>query len=69
MKNKLCNRDCNNCPVITHLNSRMLTHILNLIHDKFGDESYKIIQDNCPNMTACYDCRIDDFCHEEGCEL
>lgn len=66
---KLCDKKCNECPVTLHPNSRMLTHILNLLYDKVGAEVYKIIQDNCPNMTCCYDCRIDDFCHIKGCEL
>ena len=66
---KLCDEDCNHCPMISHPNSRMLTHILNQLHEKFGDEAYKIIQENCPNFTVCYDCRIDDFCHIEGCKL
>jgi hypothetical protein len=30
---------------------------------------YKIVQDECPNMTVCFDCRIDDFCHAKGCKL
>jgi len=66
---KLCDEDCNNCPLMRHPNSRMITKILNKAYDKFGDEFYKIVQDNCPSMTVCYDCRIDDFCHSEGCEL
>jgi len=47
----------------------MLTKILNELYDKFGDRVYDIVQDSCPNFTVCYDCRIDDFCHIEGCEL
>jgi len=65
----LCDQNCNECPVINHPNSRMLTKIFNDIYDKFGDESYQIIQKNCPNFTVCYDCRIDDFCNVEGCEI
>lgn len=66
---KYCNENCNECPIITHPNSRMLTHILNLLYEKFDAKAYKIIQDNCPNMTVCYDCRIDDFCHLKECKL
>ena len=66
---RVCDENCNECPVIGHENSRMLTKILNEARDKFGDEFYHIVQRNCPNMTVCYDCRIDDFCHVEGCEL
>ena len=65
----LCDQDCNHCPIINHPNSRMLTKILNAAYDRFGDEFYKIVQDQCPNLTVCYDCRIDDFCHIEGCKL
>lgn len=64
-----CNRDCNNCPVIMHPNSRMLTKILNELYNKFGNGVYQIVQDNCPNFTVCYDCRIDDFTHIFGCVL
>ena len=64
-----CNYDCNHCPVVNHHNSRMLTKVLNELLDKFGDGVYEIVQRNCPNFTVCYDCRIDDFCHSEGCAL
>jgi len=65
----LCDHKCNECPLITHPNSRLLTKLLNKAYDKFGSEFYKLVQDTCPNLTVCYDCRIDDFCHVEGCEL
>jgi hypothetical protein len=65
-KVKLCDENCNECPLMLHPNSRMLTRILNELVDKFGDEAYGIIQNNCPNFTCCYDCHIDDFCHIEG---
>ena len=68
-RSKLCNEDCYNCPIIRHTNSKILTHIFNEAYDKFGDEFYAIIQKHCPNLTVCYDCRIDDFCHIEGCNL
>jgi hypothetical protein len=64
-----CDKDCNRCPVIGHPNNRMLTAILNALHNEFGDGVYDIVQRMCPNMTVCYDCRIDDFCHCEDCEL
>ena len=65
-----CDENCNECPIILHKNSRQLTYIMNLLYEKFGDEMYQIIQSNCPNMTVCYDCRIDDFVHrEDGCEI
>jgi len=66
---KLCNEDCNHCPIIMHPNSRMLTYILNKAYDKFGDEFYKIVEYACPNFTCCHDCNIDDFVHVEGCEI
>jgi hypothetical protein len=64
-----CNGDCNRCPIVNHPNSRMLTRILNELYAKFGDGVYKVVQGNCPNLTVCYNCRIDDFCHIEGCGL
>ena len=66
---KLCDENCNQCPLVGHPNSRMVTKVLNELLDKFGDDVYPIVQNNCPNLTVCYDCRIDDFCHIEGCEL
>ncbi len=64
-----CDENCNRCPVTLHPNSRMLTYILNKLHDTFGNGVYKIVQAACPNFTICYDCRIDDFGHVEGCKL
>ena len=64
----LCDSDCNNCPIILHPNSRMVTRILNLLHTKHPD-IYKTVQDYCPNLTVCPDCRIDDFTHVESCKL
>ena len=66
---QLCDENCNECPIIMHPNSRMVTKVLNQLLNKFGDEAYHIVQNNCPNLTVCYDCRIDDFCHVKGCEL
>lgn len=64
----LCDEDCNNCPLIGHPNSRQLTLVLNALHERFGDGVYEIVQSLCPNMTVCFDCRIDDFVHFESCE-
>lgn len=68
-RKRYCDGDCNHCPFVNHPNSRLLTYIFNKLYDKFGDDLYKIIQDACPNLTVCYDCKIDDFCHVEGCKL
>lgn len=65
----LCDKNCNDCPIVGRPNSRMVTHILNALMDKLGNDVYKIVQEHCPNLTCCYDCHIDDFCHFEGCEL
>lgn len=64
-----CNEDCNHCPVIGHPNTRLLTRVLNEAFDRLGDEFYGIVQKHCPNMTVCFDCHVDDFCHVEGCGL
>lgn len=66
---RLCDEDCNHCPIIIHKNSRQLSLILNQLYEKFGTEAYKIIQYGCPNMTVCYDCRIDDFTHVGDCKI
>jgi len=66
---ELCNKDCNNCPIILHPNSRMVSKILNRLLDLYGDGIYSVVEELCPNLTVCYDCRIDDFCHIENCEI
>lgn len=63
----LCDKDCNHCPLTKHRNSRLLSKILNELYYEFGSGVYKIIEKNCPNMTVCPICHIDDFCHKEGC--
>lgn len=67
---ELCNKECNNCPLIKHENSRMVTFILNSLIENIGMyRVYDIVQNACPNLTVCFDCKIDDFCHFEGCKL
>jgi hypothetical protein len=67
----LCDRNCNECPIINHPNARMITAIFNRLINKYDlfDEVYDVVQNLCPNLTVCYDCRIDDFCHSQGCNL
>ena len=60
---------CNDCPLMLHQNSRMITRILNELYEKYGKGVYEIVESYCPNLTCCYDCHIDDFCHIEGCEI
>lgn len=50
MEEKLCDGDCNKCPIVNHGNSRLLTKLLNEALDKFGNPFYNIIQKRCPNM-------------------
>lgn len=61
-----CNQDCNNCEI--HVN-RQFSLLINILRERFGEEVYRITQSVCPNMTCCADCRIDDFCHCEDCEI
>ena len=63
---RFCDENCNECAL---LDNRQLSKILNMLYLKFGDEAYHIIQSECPNLTCCADCHIDDFCHIEGCEI
>ena len=65
----LCDEDCNHCSLLSSPNSRMVTKILNELLEKFGNGVYEIVQSNCPNLTCCYDCHIDDFCHDEDCKI
>ena len=63
---EFCNGDCNNCDI--HQN-RQFSLLINILHQRFGDEVYQITEMVCPNMTCCADCHIDDFCHMEKCEI
>lgn len=65
---KFCDGKCNSCVLLSNSNAKILTVIFNKMYDKFGDDAYFIVQNECPNLTCCYDCGIDDFCHIEGCE-
>lgn len=67
--NKFCDNNCNECPIVSHSNSKMITVILNTLNNIYGDGVYGEVQKLCPNLTCCYDCHIDDFCHMEGCDL
>ena len=49
--------------------TRELAAILNKLVSLFGDEVVQAINEECPNLTCCPDCRIDDFCHFKGCEI
>ena len=69
MAGRVCDERCNECPVINHHNNRMVTKILNEALERFGNDFYLIVQGNCPNLTVCHECRIDDFCHDDGCEF
>lgn len=60
---KICDHKCNECPIITHPNSRMVQLILNELNYKFDEEVLDIVNKHCPNLTVCPDCRIDDFVH------
>lgn len=66
---ELCDKNCNECPIILHPNNRVLTKLLNQGRDSFGQAFADMVQDACPNLTVCFDCRIDDFCHRAECEL
>ena len=66
---KLCDGDCNHCPLINHPNADMLSVVLNELHNQLGNEVYKIVQSFCPNFTVCSECRVDDFTHVEGCGI
>jgi hypothetical protein len=66
---RFCDENCNNCFIVRNKNSRAVNFILECLFERFGNEVYKIVQSICPNLTCCYDCRIDDFCHVEGCKI
>jgi len=67
---RLCDENCNECPIIFHPNSKMLSYVMNTLFKRFGEEVCNILNNTCPNFTCCYDCHIDDFVHREsGCEI
>lgn len=67
---ELCDKRCNECPLILHKNSRMISFVLNSLVESMGiDKVYPIVQNACPNLTCCSDCAIDDFTHFDGCEI
>ena len=66
---ELCDRNCNECPLMRESNAKMITVILNVLLEHFGDGVYEVVQSLCPNLTCCFDCHIDDFWHIEGCRL
>lgn len=68
-KNEFCDENCNECPIMLHENSRMVSLVLNRLLERFGNGVYEIVQSNCPMLTVCKDCHIDDFCHTEGCKI
>jgi len=66
---KLCDKKCNECVLMTNSNAKILTKIFNELYDELGGEVSQIVGKYCPNLTCCYDCHIDDFCHFENCEI
>lgn len=67
---RFCNEKCNECPLLEENGAtRELAAILNKLVMIHGDEIVQEINEECPNLTCCPDCRIDDFCHTEGCEI
>jgi hypothetical protein len=65
----LCLQNCQVCPLILNRNSKLLTVVFNAIFKKFGDEIISVINEVCPKLTKCFDCKTDDFSHKENCEL
>lgn len=65
---KLCDSNCNECPLINHGNSKMISTILNAINFKYdcGEELINLVNHFCPNMTVCPECHIDDFYHKSS---
>lgn len=63
---RFCNKDCNSCEIPQN---RQFSLLINILYHKYGKDVYRITQAVCPNMTCCADCRIDDFCHDEDCEI
>jgi len=48
---------------------RQLTYALNAAYTMFGYAFLALINNICPNLTVCPECRIDDFCHFSGCKI
>ena len=66
---RLCDGDCNHCPLILHPNARQLQSALNEAYRRFGEPFYIVMEAHCPNLTCCSDCGADDFTHLRGCSV
>ena len=60
--------NCNDCAIENLALRATCYDILYAHYLLFGNQSYALTQKGCPNMTCCPECRIDDFCHIEGCK-
>ena len=46
---------------------KLLEHFF--LYSKYGDMFYANVNAYDANLTVCPECRVDDFCHVEGCWL
>ena len=68
-----CDKNCNECPIINHPNTRIVRVILDdilwTVDLDAMNEVLRIVNSHCSNLTVCPSCLVDDFCHAEGCEF
>lgn len=65
----LCNEDCNHCKALYNPQLHLLLNTLLEIYEDEEGTFAGIVGSICPNFTCCSDCRIDDFCHDDGCDI
>ena len=63
-----CKKNCNYCLPNNAL-WKMSYIILATLERKYENEIHETVNDYCPNLTVCPECRVDDFVHVEGCSI
>lgn len=63
-----CEGDCEKCSLISSKNSKVLSAVLNALHEA-SNGILPTVNGHCPNLTVCPACSIDDFCHADDCPV
>lgn len=66
---EFCDKNCNECHIVGHSNSRQISLVLNTLRKIYGEGVAQITNEICPKLTCCADCHVDDFTHYEDCEI
>lgn len=64
-----CGIDCNTCDTLNPDLHMMAYRVLQRLYlQSGGGHVLRVVNEMCPNLSVCPACRVDDFCHVEGCE-